>query len=73
MEKVLCDQIPTKNTMNNNKDWSNICANIHNYCAYSNNRNYCTCYQDYLLWSKDNPKLDFESWRILIKIEMKRD
>ena len=45
--------------------WSNSCANILNKC----NKDRCQCYIDYYIWSKDEPKLDFEQWRELILLE----
>ena len=49
----------------------NICANILKYCQL-NSEGYCSCYMDYIIWSKDNPKLDFEQWKIINKIEYER-
>ena len=48
--------------------WSNCCANILNYCQKCSEKG-CTCYNDYVLWGKDNPKLSFEEWKTLTLIE----
>lgn len=45
----------------------NLCANILKYCQL-NPEGYCSCYLDYITWSKDNPKLSFEEWKTLAKI-----
>lgn len=52
--------------MKREKPWTNCCWKIMNGgCKKSN----CHCFQDYRLWSKDNPKLDYEEWRMLAKVE----
>jgi len=48
------------------KYWTNICENILSRCDKQMD---CTCWMDYCIWSKDNPKLDFEEWKSLVKIE----
>jgi len=47
------------------KHWTSICINILTQCTTQR----CSCWQDYCLWSKDNPKLSFEQWKSLAKIE----
>lgn len=48
-----------------NKYWSNSCSRIKTSCREGN----CLCYSDYLLWTNDNPNLDFNQWKELILLE----
>ena len=50
--------------------WTNICANILNYCQTCSEHG-CSCYNDYILWNKDEEKLSFEEWKTLTIIEYK--
>lgn len=52
-------------------DWSNYCSNILNPYRCQDEKN-CQCYVDYLMWTKDNPKIDFDVWKTLIQIEYKQ-
>lgn len=45
-------------------NWSNSCKRI-NKCSEEN----CFCYNDYLMWTHDYPRLEFEEWKELILIE----
>ena len=49
------------------ENWTNRCANILGKCQLE--PGFCTCYGDYCLWTKDNPKLAFEQWQELVRIE----
>jgi len=53
-------------------DWSNCCARIFCQCMNAEDSNNCTCYKDYCIWSKDNPKMDFAVWKNLVYIEYKQ-
>lgn len=45
----------------------NVCSKI--YKCQNNNGRGCICYLDYVTWTKDNPTLDFTTWKELAKIE----
>lgn len=47
------------------KSWTNMCSRLIRNCT---NRT-CGCYDSYLIWSKDEPKLDFEAWKALVEVE----
>ena len=49
-------------------NWTPMCGNIMFNCNKNTN---CSCYSDYLLWTKDYPKLSFEEWKTLVIIEYK--
>lgn len=46
--------------------WSPVCSGIKSTCT---SKHKCSCYNDYLLWTKDFPTLSFEEWKVLMTIE----
>ena len=41
----------------------NRCINVRAYCQYPQNQGNCTCWLDYNLWCKDEPKMTFDEWK----------
>lgn len=64
IKKTIIKQLKDMHNINHGNYWTDICSKLNN-CDEIN----CLCYANYVLFSKDMPKLEFNQWKELVRIE----